>query len=70
MNLYVLDAVLRMIGIRGHVPHNGDFGDGGSDSSPAANTGRLLRVLAVIVVSVAFLSLAMWAAVCLAIRSL
>jgi uncharacterized membrane protein len=68
MSLYVLDAVLRMTGIRRHIPHHGDFGDGGSYSSPGANTGRLMRVLAAIVISVAFLSLALWAAVWLAIR--
>jgi hypothetical protein len=68
MTMYVLDAVLWMIGIRGHVPRNGDFGDGSSDSSPAPHTGRLVWIRAAIVVSVALLSLAMWAAVWLAIR--
>jgi hypothetical protein len=69
MTLYVLDAVLWMSGIRGHIPQDGDFGAGRGGPSSAANSSRrLMRILAAIVVSVAFLSLAMWAAVWLAIR--
>ena len=63
MSLYVREAFLWIIGIRGHVPR-----PGGSPSSPG--TGTLLRVLAVFVVSIVFLSLVLWTAVWLAIRFL
>jgi hypothetical protein len=68
MSLYVLDAVLWMIAIRGHIPHDGDFGTGRGGPSSAANSSKLMRVLAAIAVSVILLSLAIWAAVWLAIR--
>jgi hypothetical protein len=68
MSLYVVDAMLRMIGIRDHIPHDGDFGTGRGGPSSAANNSKLMRVLAAIAVSVVLLSLAIWAAVWLAIR--
>jgi hypothetical protein len=70
MSWYVLDAVFWIFGIRGHIPQNGDFPAGRSESSLAAATGRLMRILAAFVVSVATLSLVLWAAVWLAIRLL
>ena len=70
MSLFVLDVVLWVIGIRGHIPQNDGFPAGRSGSPFAANTGTLMRVLAAAVVSVAFLLLALWAAVWLAIKLL
>jgi hypothetical protein len=70
MSLFMLDAVLWVFGIRGHIPQNDGFPDGGDGSSFAANTARLMRVLAAAVVSVVFLSLVLWAAVWLAIKLL
>ncbi len=70
MSLYVLEAVLRIVGIRSHIPQHDDFPVGRNESSLAAATGRLMRILAAFVVSVATLSLVLWAAVWLAIRLL
>jgi hypothetical protein len=70
MSLHVLDAVFWIFGIRGHIPQNGDFRAGRSESSLAAATGRVMRILAAFVVAFASLSLAVWAAVWLAIRLL
>lgn len=67
MSLFVLDAILWIFGIRGHIPQNDGLPAG---RSGAANTARLLRVLAVAVLSVAVLALALWAAVWLAIKLL
>ena len=39
MSLYVLDVLLWIIGIRGHIPHYDEFRPGRSESSPAANSG-------------------------------
>jgi hypothetical protein len=69
MSLFVLDAVLWIFGIRGHIPQDDGFPTGRSQSS-AANTGALMRVLAAVVTSVVFLSLVLWAAVWLAIKLL
>jgi hypothetical protein len=68
MSPYVLDAVFWVLGIRGHIPKNGDFHAGRGESSSAGH--RLLRVLAAFVLVVAVLSLALWAAVWLAIKLL
>jgi hypothetical protein len=68
MSLYVLDALLWIIGIRGHVSHYEAFRPGGNESSPG--TGTLRRVLAGIVISVLALSLVLWTAVWLAIKLL
>lgn len=69
MRLFVLEAVLWTIGIRGYNPHDDGF-PGGRGESPAARAGRLMRVLAAAAVSAVFLSLVLWAAVWLAIRLL
>ena len=63
MSLYVLDAVCWMIGIRGHVPPNGDFPAGPDEPSLGTNTNRLMRILAAAVLAIALLSLVLWAAV-------
>jgi hypothetical protein len=70
MSLFVLEAVLWIVGIRGHIPHCDDFPAGRSQSSFAAGTGALMRVLAAVAVSVVLLSLVLWAAVWLAIKLL
>jgi hypothetical protein len=64
----VLDAVLWVFGIRGHIPQLDGFPVGQSGSSFAARTGTLMRVLAVL--SIGFLTLALWAAVWLAVKLL
>ena len=70
MNLFALDAVLCIFGIRGHIPQNDGFPAGRSGSPFMTNSATLMRVLAVAAISVAVLSLALWAAVWLAIRLL
>ena len=70
MSLFVLDAALWIFGIRGHIPQNDGLPNGRNESSFAANTRTLMRFLAIAVVSVALLSLVLWAAVWLAIRVL
>jgi hypothetical protein len=67
MSLYVLDAVCWMIGIRGHVPPNGDFPAGPNEPSLGTNTNRLMRVLAAAVLAIAVLSLVLGAAVWLSL---
>jgi hypothetical protein len=64
MSLYVLDLVLFIFGIRGHIPQHDDSG-----ASPlAGSTNRLMRILAAAVVTVLLLSLVLWTAVWLAIK--
>ncbi len=70
MSLFMLDAVLWVFGIRGHIPQNDGLPDRRDGSSFVANTAALMRVLAIAFVSVAFLSLVLWAAVWLAIKVL
>lgn len=70
MSPYILDAVIWILGIRGHIPQSGDFGPVRGESSFGANRGTLMRVLAAFVATVALLSLALWAAVWLAIKLL
>jgi hypothetical protein len=67
MSLHVLDAVCQMIGIRGHVPPNGDFPAGPNERSLGTNTNRLMRVLAAVVLTIACLSLVLWVAVWLSL---
>jgi hypothetical protein len=69
MSPYILNALLGIIGIRGHIPHYEEFRPDRSGPS-SASAGRLWRILAAVVVSVVFLSLVLWAAVWLAIRLL
>jgi hypothetical protein len=71
MDLYVMDVVFWMIfGIRGHVPRDGDFPARPDRSPLASNASRLMRVLAIVVMAIAFLLLVLWAGVWFAIRSL
>jgi hypothetical protein len=70
MSLYVLDAAIRILGIRGHIPQHDNFHAASSGSSLGAASGAAIRILAAAVASLAFLSLVLWAAVWLAIRLL
>lgn len=69
MNLFVLDAIIWILGIRGHIPLD-DGSPAGRGESLAAGPNLLVRVLAVAIVSIACLSLALWSAVWLAIKLL
>jgi hypothetical protein len=68
MGLFVLDALLWIFGIRGHVPHHDGFPAGRSGSPSATRPG--IWVLVAVAVSILALSLILWAAVWLAIRLL
>ena len=70
MTLFMLDAVLWIFGIRGHIPQNDGLPGERDGSSFAAKTATLIRVLAVAIVSIVFLALVLWAAVWLAIKLL
>jgi len=70
MSLYVLDAFIWILGIRGHIPQSGAFAPVPGPSSFGASAGKLMRALAVFAVMVAFLSLLLWLGVWLAIKLL
>ena len=70
MGLYVLDAMIWILGIRGHIPQFDNFHAASSGSSPGTPTSGLIRILAATVASLAFLALGLWAAVWCAIRLL
>jgi hypothetical protein len=70
MNLFVPDAIFPVFRIRGHIPGHDDFDGGPGKSSPAGNTGRITRILTVFAVVAALLSLVVWTAVWLTIKSL
>lgn len=70
MSLFVLDLVLWIFGIRGHIPQNDGFRTGRTQASLAYNGGVAIRVLAAAVLCVSFLSLSLWAAVWLAVKVL
>jgi hypothetical protein len=69
MSLFVLDTILWILGIRGHIPGHDDF-HGGPNKSSFFSNPSLTWILVVFVLVVALLSLAVWAAVWLAIKSL
>jgi hypothetical protein len=69
MSLFVLEAVFRLFGVRGHIPGHDDF-HGGPDRPSIAANSRLMRILAVFLVVAAVLSLLVWAAVWLAVKLL
>ena len=66
MSLYVLDAFIWILGVRGHIPQSGEFGPVVSQSSVSA--GTLMRALAAFIGMIALLSLVLWLAVGLAIK--
>ena len=49
MSLYVLDAFIWILGIRGHIPQSGEFGPLRAESSFGASAGALMRALAVFI---------------------
>jgi hypothetical protein len=63
MSPYVLDVVLQIFGIRGHVPRDGDLPARPNRPPLATNAGTLMRVLAASVLTIAFLSVVLWLAV-------
>jgi len=70
MSLYVLNTVFSIFGVRGPDRQNGDFPVGPQKSPPTANASWLIRMLGAAVVAIAFLALALWAAVWLALKFL
>ena len=70
MSLYVLNAFIWILGIRGHIPQSGAFRPVPDQSSFGASTGRLIRALAVFVAMVTLLSLLLWLGVWLAVKLL
>jgi hypothetical protein len=70
MSLYVLDAVIRILEIRGHIPQQDNFHAASSGSSPGAASSVAVRIVAATLASLAFLALVLWAAVWCAIRLL
>ena len=70
MSLYVLDAFIWILGVRGHIPQSGEFGPVVRQSSVGASAGALMRALTAFIVMVAFLSLVLWLALWLAITLL
>jgi hypothetical protein len=65
MNPIVLEVVLWIFGIRGHIPQSGGYG---IRHESALGAAALARVLGVSVATIAVLSLALWAAIWLAIK--
>jgi hypothetical protein len=70
MSQFLLDAILRVFGIRGHIPGHDDFPIDPDRSSFAENSRGLMRMLAIAAAVVAVMSLVLWVAVLLAIKSL
>jgi hypothetical protein len=70
MGLYVLDAAIWILGIRGHIPQHDNFHPAQRGSSPGAASNAAIRILAATAGSLAFLALVLWAAVWCAIRLL
>jgi hypothetical protein len=70
MGLYVLEVMLWILDIRGHIPQFDDYRRFPAEPSPAAGAGPLVRTLTVLAVTLAVVALAIWAAVWLAIRLL
>lgn len=67
MSLYLLDAFIWILGIRGHIPQSGPVRD---RSSFGASTGKLILAVAIFVSMVTLLSLLLWLGVWLAIKLL
>ncbi|TPQ39536.1 hypothetical protein C2U70_07065 [Bradyrhizobium guangdongense] len=65
MGLFVLDVVLWLTGIRGHIPRFDDFQP--VPAVPVSASTRLIRALAAMVAVFAVLSFAVWATVWFAI---
>ena len=70
MSLFVLDAFIWILGIRGHIPQSGGYGPAPGQSSLGTNSGILIRALAAFVLMIGFFSLPLWAAVWLTLKLL
>ena len=70
MSLFVLEAILWIFGIRGHIPRDDGFPYGRGSASLAADSRPLMRLLIAAVISIVLLALALWAAVWLTIKLL
>jgi hypothetical protein len=70
MNLFALNAMFWVLGIRGHIPGRDDFPSGPDRRGITADTIRLIRILAIFVAFAVFLSLALWATAWLATKLL
>jgi hypothetical protein len=71
MSLDLLDAVGRIPGIRGHIPHDGNFGGGGRNQpSLVSGQNRMMWIVGGIVVAISLLSLILWATVWLVLKLL
>ncbi len=68
MGLFALDVILWLLGVRGHIPRFDDFRP--DPVTPVGSSAQLLRVLAAVAAVFAMLSLAVWAAVWLALHLL
>jgi hypothetical protein len=68
MGYYVAGAVFWILNIRGHIPQFGDYRP--IRHEPSGDAGGPARIVIGFLVSVAFLALALWLAVWLAIRLL
>ena len=70
MGLYLLDAMIWILGIRDHIPRHDNFHVSRGGSPPGAASSAAIRIVAASVASLAFLALVLWAAVWCAIRLL
>jgi hypothetical protein len=66
MASFAFDLVLRLAGVRGHIPRFDDFRP--LPDAPATGAGYLARALAIIGAVFAALSLAVWGTVWMAIQ--
>ena len=66
MGLYVLEVMFWILDVRGHIPQFDDYRRFPTEPSPAAGASPLI----ILVVRVALVAFAVWAAVWLAIRLL
>ena len=70
MNLFVLEAFFRNLAVRGHIPGYDGRPERPAGSSHNESSKPLMPILAVVGAVLAALSLVVWAAVSIAIRSL
>ena len=70
MSLYVLDVLIWILGMRGHIPQSGEFAPIPDQSSIGASIGVLMRGLFAFIVATTCLSLVLWVAVWFAIKLL
>jgi hypothetical protein len=69
MGLFLLDAIFQLFEIRGHIPGNDGLPERPERPSICGNSGRRRRIVAVAIGIAAVVSLVLWAAVWLAIKS-